>query len=344
MNTENMLHTVLEQLKTEDMDAETALLCITDEQIRKLGPSPERTKFLKLADKFRKTKIFARAENAAEVALARENGADGISLFPLEDEKVLKDLKNVFAALGKLPVSFVLPEGKGALCGVRANICQPGIAAQAMRCVLSAMADFPKVKVQFIVPGVCDVCEIAHQKMLLEQVAAEAGLSDLAEKCRFGALIDNPRGAYLAETLALEAASFIFEPQRLTELMFGVTKEESVHFMECYLSKNILDADPFESMDMDGVALMIYRAAMEGKSVKARLTAGVTGDPDLASYAHEAALDQLIVPADNVAAARLAAAQAVILYGSCDCGCEDHDHSHHHHHHHDHEHCHCHEK
>lgn len=336
MKTENMLKTVLEQIKLENMDVDTALLCVSTEQLKKIPASAERTKFLKLADKTRKTKVFAQATSAKEIELARENGADGITLFPLDNGE---DLTDVFAALGNLSIAFLLPGGTGAVRGVRANICQPGIAADAMRRVLTAMKDFPKTKVQFIVPSVCDVCEIVHQKMLLEQVAAAEDLSDLAAKCKFGALIDNPRGAYLAETLAMEAASLIFEPQRLTELMFGITKEDAAAFMEVYLAKNILDADPFESIDMDGVALMIYRAATEGKSVKARLTAGITGSEALASYAHEAALDQLIVSADDVAAARLAAAQAVILYGSCDCGCEDHDH-----HHHDHEHCHCHEK
>lgn len=335
MKTENMLKTVLEQIKLENMDAETALLCVSAEQLEKIPASAERTKFLKLADRIRKTKVFAQAANIKEIEIAKENGADGISLFPLDGTN---DLKDVFAALGNLPVSFLLPGGTGARRGVRASICQPGIAADAMRTVLTAMQDFPKAKVQFIVPGVCDVCEIVHQKMLLEQVAADAGLSAAAAKCKFGALIDNPRGAYLAETLAMEAAALIFEPQRLTELMFGMTAEDAADFMNVYLAKNILDADPFEAIDMDGVALMIYRAATEGKSVKARLTAGICGNTSLASYAHEAALDQLIVTASEAASARLAAAQSVILYGSCDCGCEDHDH------HHDHAHCHCHEK
>jgi pyruvate,orthophosphate dikinase len=130
-------------------------------------------------------------------------------------------------------------------------------------------------------------------------------------------MIEIPRAALLANRMAEEAQFFSFGTNDLTQMGFGFSRDDIGGFLGDYLDKKILAADPFQTIDQEGVGQLIEMAVAKGRSVRPELKVGICGeqggDPASVQFCHRTKLSYVSCSPYRVPIARLAAAQAAIL-------------------------------
>ena len=127
-------------------------------------------------------------------------------------------------------------------------------------------------------------------------------------------MIEVPRGALTADEIAREADFFSFGTNDLTQMGFGLSRDDAGRFLLHYIEHGLLDKDPFVSLDAAGVGQLVEIGVAKGRSVKPKLKIGVCGehggDPASIRFFHAAGLDYVSCSPYRVPIARLAAAQA----------------------------------
>ncbi len=130
-----------------------------------------------------------------------------------------------------------------------------------------------------------------------------------------GTMIEIPRAAITADEIAGEADFFSFGTNDLTQMTFGLSRDDAGKFLPYYISHDILPGDPFVSID-SGVASLVKMAVEKGRSVKPKLKIGICGehggDPQTIHFCHSAGLDYVSCSPFRLPIARLAAAQAAL--------------------------------
>ena len=131
-----------------------------------------------------------------------------------------------------------------------------------------------------------------------------------------GTMIEIPRAALMADRLAEEAEFFSFGTNDLTQMTFGFSRDDVGGFLGTYLEKKILAADPFQTIDQDGVGLLIEHAATAGRGVRPGLKIGICGEQGgeakSVEFCNNIGLTYVSCSPFRVSIARLAAAQAAI--------------------------------
>jgi pyruvate,orthophosphate dikinase len=131
-----------------------------------------------------------------------------------------------------------------------------------------------------------------------------------------GTMIELPRAALQAEAIAEHAAFFSFGTNDLTQMALGLSRDDSGKFMERYLQEGIFHADPFQTLDQDGVGELIRIAKERGRKRQPDLKLGICGehggDPASVEFCHRVGLDYVSCSPYRVPIARLAAAQAAV--------------------------------
>jgi pyruvate,orthophosphate dikinase len=131
-----------------------------------------------------------------------------------------------------------------------------------------------------------------------------------------GTMIELPRAALRAGEIAEAAEFFSFGTNDLTQTTFGISRDDSVKFMNDYLGKGLIAQDPFVSLDQDGVGELIMIAVERGRKTKPALKLGICGehggDPASIAFCERAGLDYISCSPFRVPIARLAAAQAAL--------------------------------
>lgn len=131
-----------------------------------------------------------------------------------------------------------------------------------------------------------------------------------------GTMIEVPRGALTADEVAKEAEFFSCGTNDLTQMTMGFSRDDSGKFIKVYLEKKLLKADPFQTLDQDGVGQLVKMAVEKGRSVRKNLKVGICGehggDPESVKFCHRAGLTYVSCSPYRVPIARLAAAQAAI--------------------------------
>ena len=129
--------------------------------------------------------------------------------------------------------------------------------------------------------------------------------------------IEVPRAALLADRLADKIDFFSFGTNDLTQTTFGLSRDDSGTFLPSYMSRGLLDSDPFARLDEDGVGALMALAGEKGRRVKPELKLGLCGEhggqPASILFCHSLGLDYVSCSPFRVPIARLAAAQAAIL-------------------------------
>jgi pyruvate,orthophosphate dikinase len=133
-------------------------------------------------------------------------------------------------------------------------------------------------------------------------------------------MIELPRAALKADEIAETAEFFSFGTNDLTQTAFGISRDDAASFLGIYMSKGILPADPFVSIDREGVGELISIATARGRKVRKNLKLGICGehggDPASVAFCHEVGLDYVSCSPFRVPIARLAAAQAALGRGA----------------------------
>jgi pyruvate,orthophosphate dikinase len=127
-------------------------------------------------------------------------------------------------------------------------------------------------------------------------------------------MIEVPRGALTADEIAREAEFFSLGTNDLTQMGFGLSRDDAGKFLLYYQEHGVLDKDPFVSLDEGGVGQLVEISVRKGRQVKSDLKIGVCGehggDPASIHFFHRVGLDYVSCSPYRVPIARLAAAQA----------------------------------
>ncbi len=208
--------------------------------------------------------------------------------------------------------------------GDRLAVTYPEILEMQVRAIIEAACECKKegVKVlpEIMVPLVGTKKELDYLKGFTVQVAAEV-MKEKKTKIdyMYGTMIEVPRAALTADEIAETAEFFSFGTNDLTQMTFGFSRDDVNSFLPDYLKKEILERDPFQSLDTVGVGQLIEMAVRKGRSVKKDLKCGICGehggDPKSVHFCHKVGLNYVSCSPYRVPIARLAAAHAAILDG-----------------------------
>lgn len=208
--------------------------------------------------------------------------------------------------------------------GCRLPITYPEICEMQTRAILEAAMECREEGVNVMpeieVPLVGSKKELDIVKNIIDTTAqkifAEKGKSIDYE---VGTMIELPRAALMAEEIAASAAFFGFGTNDLTQTTLGMSRDDTGAILDCYRAKGIYVADPFASIDVDGVGKLVKRACECGRKTNPDLLLGVCGehggDPKSIEFFQQCGLDYVSCSPYRVPVARLAAAQAAIKYG-----------------------------
>ncbi len=148
---------------------------------------------------------------------------------------------------------------------------------------------------------------------MAEAVAKESGVT---VPYQVGTMIELPRAALLAGQIAESAEFFSFGTNDLTQTALGISRDDAASFLGPYTAKGILPADPFVTLDQEGVGELVKIAAERGRKTRPGLKLGICGehggDPASIHFCEGAGLDYVSCSPFRVPIARLAAAQAAL--------------------------------
>jgi pyruvate,orthophosphate dikinase len=206
--------------------------------------------------------------------------------------------------------------------GCRLGIVHTEITEMQARAIFEAAVQVAKKGVKVIpevmIPLVGFKKELDLQKEIVERVAkevlAEAGMKNL--KYMIGTMIEIPRGAVTADQIAEVAQFFSFGTNDLTQTTLGMSRDDYTKFSKKYEELKIFKADPFQTIDQEGVGKVIEQAVKLGRTTKPNLEIGICGehggDPSSVEFCYRVGMDYVSCSPYRVPIARLAAAQAAI--------------------------------
>ena len=159
--------------------------------------------------------------------------------------------------------------------------------------------------------------ELEQQKEVIYKTAHELFAHEGVEvPFKVGTMIEIPRAALTADLIARHAEYFSFGTNDLTQMTFGYSRDDIASFLPSYLEKKILNVDPFQVLDQEGVGQLVKMAVEKGRATRPDLKCGICGEhggePSSVKYCHRVGLNYVSCSPFRVPIARLAAAQAAV--------------------------------
>ena len=170
---------------------------------------------------------------------------------------------------------------------------------------------------EIMVPLIGNVVEFQQQEAVIRKTA-EKLFAEKGDSIEFtvGTMIEVPRAALTADKVASSAEFFSFGTNDLTQMTFGYSRDDIASFLPVYLDKKILQVDPFQVLDQEGVGQLVRMATEKGRSIRPDLKCGICGEhggePSSVKFCHRVGLNYVSCSPFRVPIARLAAAQAAI--------------------------------
>ena len=209
--------------------------------------------------------------------------------------------------------------------GVRIAIAFPEVAEMQARAIFEGAVEAGKktgqpVTAEIMVPLVMALPELdlvkARIVAMADAVAKETGVT---VPYQVGTMIELPRAALKAGEIAKTAEFFSFGTNDLTQTTLGISRDDAATFLGPYTAKGILPADPFVTLDQEGVGQLVEMAAQRGRATRPGMKLGICGehggDPASIAFCERTGLDYVSCSPFRVPIARLAAAQACLQEG-----------------------------
>lgn len=183
--------------------------------------------------------------------------------------------------------------------GVRLRVAKPELYRMQVRALTAAAMrrrrEGGDPKVEVMVPLVVARAELALVAGWVRE-AAEATTDGQELPLEIGTMIETPRAAITAREIADVATFFSFGTNDLTQLVFGFSRDDVAgRVIEPYLERKLLSADPFRTLDRDGVGFLLRNAVQEGRAARPDLQVGLCGehgaDSDSVAFCHDIGLD-----------------------------------------------------
>ena len=205
--------------------------------------------------------------------------------------------------------------------GCRLGNTYPEITEMQTRAILGAAIQLKKEGFdphpEIMVPLIGIVNEFDLQEKVIRDTAKELFSQEGIEiPFKVGTMIEIPRAALTADYIAKKAEYFSFGTNDLTQMTFGYSRDDIASFLPVYLEKKILNVDPFQVLDQNGVGQLVKMAVEKGRSTRPDLKCGICGEhggePSSVKFCHSVGLNYVSCSPFRVPIARLAAAQAAV--------------------------------
>ena len=205
--------------------------------------------------------------------------------------------------------------------GCRLGNTYPEITEMQTRAILGAAIQLKKEGFdphpEIMVPLIGIVNEFDLQEKVIRDTAKDLFAQEGIEiPFKVGTMIEIPRAALTADYIAKKAEYFSFGTNDLTQMTFGYSRDDIASFLPVYLEKKILNVDPFQVLDQNGVGQLVKMAVEKGRSTRPDLKCGICGEhggePSSVKFCHRVGLNYVSCSPFRVPIARLAAAQAAV--------------------------------
>lgn len=205
--------------------------------------------------------------------------------------------------------------------GCRLAVTYPEIAEMQTTAIINAAlkvsTDEHPMVAEIMIPLVCDIKELQFVKKVIVKTADKL-IKESGRKLEYkvGTMIEIPRAALTADEIATEADFFSFGTNDLTQMTFGLSRDDAGKILDCYYNEGIFESDPTAHLDVKGVGQLMKIATEKSRGVKKNIKLGVCGehggDPASISFVNTLGFNYVSCSPYRVPIARLAAAQATI--------------------------------
>ncbi|TFL19608.1 putative PEP-binding protein [Jannaschia formosa] len=206
--------------------------------------------------------------------------------------------------------------------GVRLGIAIPEIYEMQARAIFEAtvatMRDGAEIVPEIMIPLVTARREVELVKRRIDAVAAAVQAeSRMRFEYRLGVMVETPRAALRAGEIAEVSAFLSFGTNDLTQMTYGLSRDDAGKFMSAYVNEGVFPEDPFQTLDVDGVGELLLLGASRGRQARPDVTLALCGEhggnPESINFCRLAGFDYVSCSPFRVPVAKLAAAQCTIL-------------------------------
>jgi len=205
--------------------------------------------------------------------------------------------------------------------GCRLGITYPEITEMQTRAIIEAALNLKEkgieAKPEIMVPLIGTLAEFESQEKVIRETAKKV-FEERNDSIDFlvGTMMEIPRATLMADKIAEKAEFFSFGTNDLTQMTYGYSRDDAGKFLPIYLNKGILNSDPFEVLDQEGVGQLVQIGTERGRMTKPNLKVGICGEhggePSSVEFCYNTKLNYVSCSPFRVPIARLSAAQAQI--------------------------------
>lgn len=205
--------------------------------------------------------------------------------------------------------------------GCRLGNTYPEITEMQTRAIIEAAINIKREGVdtvpEIMVPLIGSVAELKMQSDIIN-ATAERVFAETGERVDYlvGTMIEVPRAAVTADKIAPYADFFSFGTNDLTQMTYGFSRDDADSFLKVYEEKGLIDSDPFQVLDQEGVGALVQMAVDKGRAVKPEIKLGICGEhggePSSVKFCAGLGLDYVSCSPFRVPIARVSVAQQAI--------------------------------